>query len=638
LTAICGLLDLGGLGNADAALERMIFSLTGDGTAHVERAGGAGGRIALIAHPDDIASPARRERPTLLQQGERIAAATITLCDWIDAPHDARARSGLAVIDEAIQRAGPMGLDLCDGEFAGAHWDAGCRRLCLFKDHAGTQPLFFAWRARAWLAFASMPRALIAGGFTSGEIDRELIARWSFTFEGHGTKTHFQGVERVLPGHVLVCENGACRQVRYWTPCLDPLETDPGYAEVTHELGRRLDRAVRRRLPRTGLAGAHLSGGLDSTGIAALAARAMAEDDRRLQAYAFAPAEIPGAPEMVTELPAVEATCAMHRTIDLTYIACSDTEIEPLQGFSPEFPHPLATSPYAGTLRRAAADGVTHMLAGFGGDEAASYSGRSAVLDAMSRHPLRALRLPEVARRANWYGIRPLLQVALRSLVPSAYQALLRRRRRAWKDYAMMAAFLRQDLRWDLAEDPAFGSALPASHVGRDMFALFSGGRLGLTGEELAWRAAPFGITYTFPLMDRQLVEYAFRIPAHHHLHRAPRRIVYRDALAGVLPDSVRLRPTKLLANPTGAFNILRMRGAYRAAVDEMAGSEAEEVFDLDALRRAVDALPAPEAIAAQIAADRDRGIQTVPPGLQFLWPFGLARYLASRMRSAETP
>jgi asparagine synthase (glutamine-hydrolysing) len=60
-----------------------------------------------------------------------------------------------------------------------------------------------------------------------------------------------------------------------------------------------------------------------------------------------------------------------------------------------------------------------------------------------------------------------------------------------------------------------------------------------------AWQGARHGVAYAFPLLDLDLVEYSVRIPGIFLRSDGRRRVLYREALAGLLPDEVRLNPEK---------------------------------------------------------------------------------------------
>jgi asparagine synthase (glutamine-hydrolysing) len=172
-----------------------------------------------------------------------------------------------------------FGVDLVhalEGMFALALWDARRATLLMARDRFGEKPLFYAERDGE-LAFASEVTALLAG--LPGDAALEPAAVDHFFVHGYsaGSEALVRGIRQLEPGHLIVWRRGAGAETRrYWTP---PSPT-PGVAapmpELVAETGRLLDASVRSRMIADVPLGVFLSGGVDSTLIAALAARASA--------------------------------------------------------------------------------------------------------------------------------------------------------------------------------------------------------------------------------------------------------------------------------------------------------------------------------------------------------------------------
>jgi len=161
-----------------------------------------------------------------------------------------------------------------EGMFAFALWDERRRRLLIGRDRFGEKPLFYAERPGA-LSFASELSALCEGG----DVDSDLTAAAvdAFFVFGYvpGPDAILRGVRQLPPGHVLTWEPGTERAaVRpYWSPptCEPrPAERRP---ELVAETRRLLEGSIRSRMIADVPLGVLLSGGVDSTLIAALAAQ-----------------------------------------------------------------------------------------------------------------------------------------------------------------------------------------------------------------------------------------------------------------------------------------------------------------------------------------------------------------------------
>ncbi len=163
-------------------------------------------------------------------------------------------------------------LDL-DGMFAIGVWDAPRRRLVLARDRAGEKPLFVTGAAGRW-AFASEPAALLQLPWVSRAPDPGALARYLVHgfFAGHDSA--FASIRQLPPGCLMEIDARGERSRRYWRPW-DVLGLPP---EHTDDAGRvrvargHLEHAVASRVPEEMPFGVFLSGGLDSSLIAAAAA------------------------------------------------------------------------------------------------------------------------------------------------------------------------------------------------------------------------------------------------------------------------------------------------------------------------------------------------------------------------------
>jgi asparagine synthase (glutamine-hydrolysing) len=177
-------------------------------------------------------------------------------------------------------------VSVLDGMFALAIWDDERGRLILARDRVGKKPVYHAW-AGDDLVFASELKALFCHPAVPREIDGAAIAPY-LTFGYVPTpNTFFRGVHSLPPGHVMVLEGGAPPSIEpYWHPPVrgrDGGDTGPvSLTEGARGVRSRLEDAVQRRLVSDVPLGAFLSGGIDSSAVAAVASRRM---DRRLSTF-----------------------------------------------------------------------------------------------------------------------------------------------------------------------------------------------------------------------------------------------------------------------------------------------------------------------------------------------------------------
>jgi asparagine synthase (glutamine-hydrolysing) len=176
------------------------------------------------------------------------------------------------VIVHLFEDCGPGCVDRLNGMFAFAIWDAQERSLFVARDRFGIKPFYFAVTADAFV-FGSEIKALLASGLVKAEPNAPGFADYvTFQFT-LGEKTLFRGVSKLRPGECAMV-NAATLDVRtrqYWHADFT-VTTDRSEATWRESLTELLDDAIRLQLRSDVPVGAHLSGGLDSTTVTALAA------------------------------------------------------------------------------------------------------------------------------------------------------------------------------------------------------------------------------------------------------------------------------------------------------------------------------------------------------------------------------
>ena len=282
------------------------------------------------------------------------------------------------LILRAWRRWGPGCPNRLLGDYAFALWDARRRTLFCVRDHIGARPFYYA-RTGERFVFASAVPAVLAAPGVSDRLDDDFVAA-HLTHIALDTTTHtfFAAVRKLPPGHALtVTGEGRLRTERYWRPEDVPRVRPASDDACAQECLDLCARAVRDRLRGLGPVGAHLSGGLDSSGVAALAARELRRQGRAAPlAFTWLPDLGGGAPKPEHE-PEYALVGAVAGKEGLRTLHC---------GLSPG--DVLAMLRRDGTLpgvhvhineeavqRRAEALGVRVLLSGWGGDQSVSFSG-----------------------------------------------------------------------------------------------------------------------------------------------------------------------------------------------------------------------------------------------------------------------
>ena len=194
--------------------------------------------------------------------------------DLLAQGHHFSTMSDTEVILHLYEQEGPACLDRLNGQWAFAIWDSRRQELFLARDRVGIRPLYFTLN-KGRLVFASEVKGLFAVPEIPRQIAPEALDQ-IFTFwtvlPGY---TPFKGICELSPGHYLVASEGRVRTRRYWdVPIFSRQEKiDQSVDTITETVRDLLLDAVRIRLRSDVPVGCYLSGGLDSSGIAALTAR-----------------------------------------------------------------------------------------------------------------------------------------------------------------------------------------------------------------------------------------------------------------------------------------------------------------------------------------------------------------------------
>eukprot|EP01132_Coremiostelium_polycephalum_P005304 gene5304-6605_t len=179
-----------------------------------------------------------------------------------------------------------------NGIFAFAVWDQQKQQLYLARDHLGVKPLFYAQRGTSFL-FGSELKALLANPLVEPVIDLEGLAELfclnPFHTPGNGV---YKDVHQLLPGHYIIVgkENETCRQPMIKIQRFFYLKSKPhtdSIDETVETIRRLLIDSVKRQLQSDVPIAAMLSGGVDSSGLVAIAAKEFEKQGRQLDTFSL---------------------------------------------------------------------------------------------------------------------------------------------------------------------------------------------------------------------------------------------------------------------------------------------------------------------------------------------------------------
>jgi asparagine synthase (glutamine-hydrolysing) len=480
--------------------------------------------------------------------------------------HRFRTRSDTEAIVHHFEQHGPGGVRELEGMFAFAIWDAKARQLTLARDRMGIKPLYYASLPDGGLVFASELTALLAHGGLRPELSVEGLASFFFSDYVHPPETIVRGVRKLPPGHTVVWRDGQLSEPRaYWhvpAPAPAPARSD---ADLAAELWSDLGRAVKAQLVSDVPVGIFLSGGIDSSCVARLAAAA----GGHMKAFSI------GFEDATFD--ESKHARAMAERLDVDYITETLHErnlIDVLDPALDKLDEPMADPSFLPTylLSELAARYVKVVVGGDGGDE---LWGGYPTYKAHRYAQLYAL-LPRFVREG-------IIRKGIDRLpVDDRYQSLewkLKRFTGRWDDDPAV-----RHLRWMSSVDlpdleraipgaaahrpGAFTAALPATRDSlQRMLALdFSTYMPGSVLTKVDRASMAHGLEVRPPLLDNALVDRAFSLPSRYKVRRRTGKYLLKLAARGNIPDDIIDRPKKGFGIPLGSW----LRGPLRPRLEEV--------------------------------------------------------------------
>jgi asparagine synthase (glutamine-hydrolysing) len=468
------------------------------------------------------------------------------------APREAMTWPDSRVLLAAWEKLGEKIWPMLRGPFAVGIWDPRTRTLTLARDQIGLNVVMWH-RSERFFAFATMANGLFAFADVPRQLSEEKLADFLVLNHADHETTIYRNIFRVPPAHVMrVAADGSITVRRYWSPAeIKPirLASDQAYAEGMRE---HLDLAVRRQMRSCHPIGCLVSGGLDSSSVCALAARALAETNQRLAAFTGVPRQgfdgrVP-AGHYADETPYVDAIARAAGNIDVSYVRNdAGDDFAELERFFIALDGPVRNPTNLGwalaILRLARAQGRRVLLGGFLGNHTISWSGWSQAIAHLKRGRLftayRQWRL--YYRRtpySRWAAVRKLF---IEPLLPERLSHWADRRHHpnriaAWQDHAA--------IRPDFADAMAVDDR--AQQAGHDfLYRMRQDERIkGLDqvdyfGDWHAAEKAVTGVEVRDPTADIDVISYCFAVPPEQFLAEGIDRSLIRRAMWGLLPETV---------------------------------------------------------------------------------------------------
>lgn len=507
--------------------------------------------------------------------------------DLVGRGHRFRTRSDTETIVHLYEEYGEDCFRRLRGMFAIALWDSRERKLLLARDRVGKKPLYYA-AGRDRIVFGSELKAILAAGNVPARIDPCALADYFSLGYVPAPKTIYRAARKLRPGHYLVASARGIREVQYWDLSFAEVENH-SEAEWCERLRHELCEATRVRLMSEVPLGAFLSGGVDSSSIVAMMARALKRpattcsigfEEKNYDEASYA-----------REVARWFGTDHHERTVRPDAVAVLDKLVW-------HYDEPFADSSAIPTyyVSRVAREHVTVALGGDGGDE--SFAGyRRYYFDAFENRLRR--HVPPAARRrifgplGRWYPAlawaprpfraRATLQSLARSPVEGYFNSISifrpdEKSRLFTSEFCQALAGYRSiDVLREHYERCPTADLLSRiqyvdikTYLPDDILAKVDRASMAVSLEVRA------------PLLDHHLMETAARIPSPLKLCGRTGKYIFKKALEPLLPAGVLCRPKQGFAVPLDRW----FRGELRELAYEAIFSHDDGILDAGFLKK----------------------------------------------------
>lgn len=530
-----------------------------------------------------------------------VSGAIYNVSDLASALGQERKIAPAPLVDAVIDRWGLDGLARIDGDYALLRWTPEQRSFLLAACPMGRDSLYFACTRDRILA-ASRPTWLLGFADVDAEPDTDALALRLAKMESLiGDRTPWRHIRRVQPGQYVEWHDGRVRVADFWSPVPRttlrlPKRTD--YVEAARE---HLDRAVAARCPPGAPVLCLLSAGLDSTAVAAAAARHHDAPVHTLTVRAdpSVPQLQPDSAHFVDEWERLQPFLAAHpELIGHVADACQpglDLEYAggPLQSREWPFKQPYQISwlmaPLERTLHKL---GISVVLSGDAGNATLSYIGAGVVADQLRTGQWLSAWGNLSAR--NWAGKpRALWREGLSQLMPEGVVRTVRRLRGQPDHWWQRWSSLRPEVAERLGLD---GDDRPRVHTGsRDLDRqIMLIDRLRHNNAHYAHVFQGQGWSLRDPLADLALVEFCLSLPRDQYRSGGVGRLLARRALADRVPASIVNERRIGLQHADWYGWMSRRRDWIHAEIDRIERSPlACSIIDTQHMRTILDAWPA---------------------------------------------
>ncbi len=452
------------------------------------------------------------------------------------------------------------GVDCCRyllGDYAFAIWDSHRREMFVARDHIGARALFYNIDHQRFI-FATEPKGILASGEVPTQLADDWVADILVGVYPDKDQAPFMQMKKLPPAHYLIVSPEKLVLKQYWDLDVSREIRYKREQDYYDHMRALIEQAIRRCTRSAFAVGAELSGGLDSSGIAALAQAELKRRGEEVHTFSHVLSDwaIGKVFPFDDERQYIDSLCTYAGITRKHFVPAGGKGIlDEFRQCTRRFGYPTGYqfSVFCDALYEAAqTKGVRVLLSGFPGDELVTSHGAE-FFNEMMHHRHYFTVWQELYRRNGHQFFSASYSLALRMLLryaPGVVRMIKGNPSEEvnWRDNSFACCVATDDyakrmrLRerlFDTTTYPVFNSVRERERV--RITETFVCHRL----EQCAAYAQYYGIEYRNPFADRNLLEYILALPATVKVRGGIRRYAYRMALKDVVPEDIRWRSDK---------------------------------------------------------------------------------------------
>lgn len=437
---------------------------------------------------------------------------------------------------EAFNRWGKDAANYINGEFAVIIIDKQTNEVNFFRDHIGVRSLAHYYDEKQ-LVIASHPFGIAKSKLVPFEYNVHYFLDRFFSFKGEYQRTYFSSIERSLPGIHFTANTTGIIAYNYWKTN-EIVRVRRSREEVVSTLRKNVRKAIEERLKHHTQVGTHMSGGLDSSGVSSLVSECLNNEEKSIFGYSWSPRK-----------ERIQSTIVQSNTEEYdfiqkvsiatnipVYFVDKDPRVFTESALMPEFETMSIEHPM---MEKAQEDGISIMFSGFGGDEFLSLSNRG-----MVNHLFFTFQWRKLLKLMAKGKYKMVISRFSKEIMPEFFSKKKKIFRKLMHENRKFF-----DNQFWISHEVYLKSRIVSSNFAKNrntfiqnLMELY---HIPKRLDTWCYFGEKYGIEYSYPLLDKQLLDEWFSIPLEYTYDLETSRKLFRDVFEGILIDEVRLRNSK---------------------------------------------------------------------------------------------